>query len=79
METSEAIANVAIAVRRVAPLTWGGIIGNFSLKFKVTTPENVAPLTWGGIIGNISRWMFANSSGKVAPLTWGGIIGNGTS
>jgi hypothetical protein len=41
-------------VKKVAPLTWGGIIGN--LMVSVIQPLRlsglVAPLTWGGIIGN---------------------------
>jgi hypothetical protein len=41
---------------RVAPFTWGGIIGNFFLLkegYTIFYVRNiVAPFTWGGIIGN---------------------------
>ncbi len=37
---------------RVAPLTWGGIIGNAKKKSTSNKRRSVAPLTWGGIIGN---------------------------
>ncbi len=36
----------------VAPLTWGGIIGNFRTIQGKDKRIYVAPLTWGGIIGN---------------------------
>ncbi len=37
----------------VAPLTWGGIIGNALSETRHTfCGSDVAPLTWGGIIGN---------------------------
>ncbi len=39
---------------RVAPLTWGGIIGNVGIfnELSIRKKSFVAPLTWGGIIGN---------------------------
>ncbi len=39
----------------VAPLTWGGIIGNSGDRFVVVSHDVVAPLTWGGIIGNNTK------------------------
>ncbi len=45
--------------RLVAPLTWGGIIGNvFGEPMGVREQQLVAPLTWGGIIGNVNGFQF---------------------
>ena len=42
------------AMQAVAPLTWGGIIGNSMTMAIAVKLAKVAPLTWGGIIGNLS-------------------------
>ncbi len=48
----QAIGRIGFKGNLVAPLTWGGIIGNFLGKDPDPSGTRVAPLTWGGIIGN---------------------------
>ncbi len=54
------VVSWGLPVNKVAPLTWGGIIGNLDSATFPSFSEAVAPLTWGGIIGNCQaekRWL----------------------
>ncbi len=61
----------------VAPLTWGGIIGNSSISLSSSRDRvSCRPINLGRNHWKLKPKTFRSLCTRVAPLTWGGIIGN---
>ncbi len=60
----------------VAPLTWGGIIGNEPVLRDHTLVGECRPINLGRNHWELKIAIVQRLRLHVAPLTWGGIIGN---